>query len=256
MGNLNTIFKQAKSVQEGFDRLAQLLLNETLLEANGIRYEIMEVEFYYYNNVEGDSKEHRDNFTHCHEQQGKSDTLYFHDSGIDITFGECYENKDKPMIVGGALIRSIRKAGSGEEPITGPLKVRSAIIDQGYQGATDSLYKLSVRLIGNAHSTSSCFKSSRISLFSDDPETEKYIFKPYRYIKNDTELLERLLNEGNETHFLAWYLDRQSAEISEKKIKEKISDRLDYLKSPSFTKVKKKEKRESFLRYIDGKQKE
>jgi hypothetical protein len=46
------------------------------------------------------SSQHPDEYAHQHAEQAKSNTWYFHGSGLDITFGD-------KEIYGGILIRSI-----------------------------------------------------------------------------------------------------------------------------------------------------
>lgn len=89
---------------EWFNRIATLLLNESLLIVCGKPHRIREIEFYY------NSKVHRDCFTHSTTQQLTTRHWYFHRAGkgykngsfkgLDITFG------DKSSY-GGILIRSL-----------------------------------------------------------------------------------------------------------------------------------------------------
>lgn len=76
---------------ETFALIADKILNETQLSANGKRYRINEIEFYL------TGKAHPDPFTHQDKQQLTSCQWYFHKhgakyrdgnyKGLDITFG-------------------------------------------------------------------------------------------------------------------------------------------------------------------------
>jgi len=53
MQDLNELFEKAKKeggVEKGFDKLAEYLMNECVLEVNGEEYQLAEIEFYYFVN--------------------------------------------------------------------------------------------------------------------------------------------------------------------------------------------------------------
>lgn len=98
--NVSTEFKN-------FDKIADILLNQTIIYADQNKYRICEIEFYY----KGDG--HEDTYTHCDDDQLEFKKFYFHKfkngtykagtyKCVDITLG----NKDK-QIYFGVLIRSI-----------------------------------------------------------------------------------------------------------------------------------------------------
>lgn len=91
---------------ESFDSLANLILNNTSLFINGIRYRIIEIEFYYRN-----VNNHNDQYTHCCDEQKLWGKFYFHRykngtykngtyKGLDMTLGKMNTHF-------GILIRSI-----------------------------------------------------------------------------------------------------------------------------------------------------
>ena len=192
MKNLNQLFEEAKKngIEAGFDKLADYLMNECVLEANNNEYRIAEIEFYYFN----EKDEHADIFVHCNECQKKSNVFYFHPAGVDITFGN-------DSYYGGILIRGIINIKTGKY-IIGPNKV-----------AYDELLKcnnknkLMIELKTKKQETyHPCFfKSCRVNLnikSQHKNEAKNFIFKSYRYILNDEELILNLLN-FSESHFLA-----------------------------------------------------
>jgi len=96
---------QISCVPENFTYIADIILNHTLLMINGYPHRICEIEFYL------NSESHPDEYVHCHEDQTKKGTWYFHRynngtyknvtfKGLDIVLGS--EN-----IYAGILIRSI-----------------------------------------------------------------------------------------------------------------------------------------------------
>jgi hypothetical protein len=93
-----------ESLSKWFQRIAELLLQRTVLDVAGDAHELCEIEFYFHG--EG----HPDPFTHGQALQRSSGRWYFHKSGesyrggtykgLDITFGP-------PEAFGGILLRSL-----------------------------------------------------------------------------------------------------------------------------------------------------
>jgi hypothetical protein len=87
-----------------FQRIAEVLLRQTVLDVAGAAHELCEIEFYLH------GEDHPDPFTHGQALQRSSGRWYFHKSGesyrggtykgLDITFGP-------PDAFGGILIRSL-----------------------------------------------------------------------------------------------------------------------------------------------------
>lgn len=109
--------------------LANYLLFETHLSVNGNNYRMIEIEFYICND------NHKDIFTHCHKDQKKMLTWYFHQmsnkdhsykggtfKGLDITCG--FDNG-----YAGVLIRSIMNETTNQV-IEGPCKVVNEFLDK------------------------------------------------------------------------------------------------------------------------------
>lgn len=100
-----------------YSKKAHELLNESVLIVNESRFYFTEIEFYS-KSVNGGG----DPYTHGHAEQLKSDTWYFHGSGIDITFGDA-------DTYGGILIRGIKFKDEHDQwqYISGPIRVATAI---------------------------------------------------------------------------------------------------------------------------------
>jgi hypothetical protein len=114
-------------INQRFKEIANLLFQEYHIEKGKNIYEFLEIEFYYY------TAGHEDIITYPRNE--KSGKWFFHDSGVDITFGskcediKCPCNIRKPNgdYFGGILIRSLLK--NGKERITGPQKCKWSLFD-------------------------------------------------------------------------------------------------------------------------------
>lgn len=186
-----------------FDKLANYLMNECYLEITKdnkkYKYELMEIEFYFYN-----EEIHRDTNTHCSESQKKTDMWYLHKSkndktfksgnykGLDITFGDTDSNS-----YGGILLRGIK---AENEIVAGPSNTVSKIMEnlnlkindmKSLSGllSTDIYNNLSLKITKkeNNNDSSILLRSPRIGLVKIDD----YSSYPYRYIKNNSEYREQ-----------------------------------------------------------------
>lgn len=131
-------------------------------------FSFTEIEFYS-KSVDGGG----DPYTHGNAEQLKSDTWYFHGSGIDITFGNEHT-------YGGILIRGIKSydADGKAHYISGPIRVAtevfSAIGQTGIQQLDFGLIKLEKPLQGTIYSC------PRVGL---NPKIDAdYANKHYRFI--------------------------------------------------------------------------
>ena len=98
-----------QKVELSFENIALELINNYDLKINNKRYQLAELEFYFF------CKEHPDGYTYNHnEHAGK---LRFHYSGVDITLRSKNDNG-----YGGILVREIIDLETTLS-ITGPLKV-------------------------------------------------------------------------------------------------------------------------------------
>lgn len=174
------------------DDLAKYILFNTHLNINGEYYRMIEIEIYVCNDY------HNDITTHCHNEQLKMLTWYFHQlsskehsykggsyKGIDITCGW----NDSSKSFGGILIRTIMNEKTGQA-ISGPclsvnkileLSNYSNIKDLIITGMNSNLSCLENPLLKleltNFQSTD-MYHSTRIGL---KPKGE-YFDKKYRYI--------------------------------------------------------------------------
>ncbi len=168
------------SIIKSFDRIAEILFSNYLLQVNENFYRLIDIEFYYL--TDGDS--HRDIYTHKHSEQLHLGKWYFHDSGIDITFGDGLNH------YGGILLRGIAKinnlqSDSGEIYIQvhGPVKVKSTICERFNSAFSDSPNYF--RLVENHSITKPLYvvKTQRINLNPQkDIEEIKYHDSKYRYV--------------------------------------------------------------------------
>jgi hypothetical protein len=108
------------SIPANFKRIATTLFNDWLIQVNHNFYRFLEIEFYYR------SMNHQDVYTHGRPMQLTTGRWYFHEAGVDLTFGE-------QDIYSGILIRSIEKIKpkeAGPEPvyIHGPWNVLEELL--------------------------------------------------------------------------------------------------------------------------------
>lgn len=169
--------------EDVFKKMAEYVFQNCHLEANGEKYYLTEIEFYYYS----ENNKHPDPW--CYRQPNKnkdflpSDALWFHYSGMDITFDN--EGNDE---YGGILIRSIKDKDGNQT--NGPLR---------------SLYKL---LNASANGKSVCLNlkltQSNISVSMAEPipryglnvqtgdknfsEKNKYQAREYRFYLEGTDI--------------------------------------------------------------------
>ena len=110
-----------KDVESRFNEIANMLFQDFHIEKEGVRYDFLEVEFYFY------SEEHPDFITY--PRNTKAGEWFFHMSGVDISFESKEEGEGKEVTVfGGILVRSILK---GEKtPIVGPYKCVDELFDK------------------------------------------------------------------------------------------------------------------------------
>lgn len=100
-----------------FFSYAESLMLRHVWQVSDKEFYFTEIEFYS-KSVNGGG----DPYTHGHVEQLKSDTWYFHGSGIDITFGD-------EETYGGILIRGIKFKDEHDQwqYISGPIRVATAI---------------------------------------------------------------------------------------------------------------------------------
>lgn len=95
-----------------FDGISEMIFNHFKLWINGESYRFSEIEYYVSNT------NHNDVFTHERTIQREFGRWYFHEAGVDITFGSNYA-------FASILIRGLRIDGTGERGtfISGPLNI-------------------------------------------------------------------------------------------------------------------------------------
>jgi hypothetical protein len=108
-------------IQEQFEKVAHILLNEFILVISGKQYRLFEIEFYYHSPI------HPDPFVHRHSQQLTRGRWYFHKKGfislsgicrgVDLSFGD-----KTTKTYGGILIRGIVNPENQKDYVYGPAK--------------------------------------------------------------------------------------------------------------------------------------
>ena len=163
--------KNINNYQVVFSEYANKLMNEYCLKVDDKKYNLIEIEFYFY-----DKENHPDPYIYCNEKQKECGKFYFHGSGMDITFGNgiCY---------GGILIRSIMN--EEDEYINGSLKLLEELF-------CDEIDKLKIELIEKDIGNKYIFCSTRVGLQAHPLDYElltkygnnfiPYIFRLYRFI--------------------------------------------------------------------------
>lgn len=212
---------------ENFTQIANELMNNMLLNINGHKYQIIELEFYVY------SSNHRDVFTHCDENQKSTLKWYFHRSsdknkyafkngtykGLDIAIG----NDD---IYGGILLRSLQKH-ENSEIINGSCKVVDEILlrteCKTVKDLVKDMMKDNTNIEDNKFLTlekrtcvgqNELFTSPRVGLTLKNQENiklrHKYISKLYRYM-----ILPNEITKGKKLVLLT-AIDNKSKDIVKK----------------------------------------
>ena len=216
-----------------FYPISQLLLSKVSLVVNSIRFRLIEIEFYLYNN------KHTDIFAHKFNCQKMNLHWYFHRSsekehsykggtfkGLDLTCG----SDDS---YGGILIRSIMDL-SNNKIIEGPCKIVEKILEitkcisikdlvLNKMNNDISVHHPLLCLKDDQHSLQDIFRSPRIGLTlkkSDNIELRRhYICQPYRFLifpssikKGKKMILYIAINEKS-THIINQYFNYNQQQI-------------------------------------------
>ncbi len=117
--------KNVEDVKKQFEEIANMLFQDFHIEKEGVRYDFLEVEFYFY------SEKHPDFITY--PRNTKAGEWFFHMSGVDISFEskkEEREGKEVAVFGGGILVRSILKKEKETQVIAGPYKCMDELFDK------------------------------------------------------------------------------------------------------------------------------
>ena len=107
--------KSQETIYQSFERIAEDILNNFIIQIKNIQYRILNVEFYYYN-----FDKHPDCNVHQNKRQLNSHQWYlhknsinpnYHRKGIDYTFG----NNGN---YGGILIKTVKNLTTDSEPLS------------------------------------------------------------------------------------------------------------------------------------------
>lgn len=193
--DLNLLIIDHQVISNEFKRLADLILNNTLLIINHIPHRICEIEFYYL-----------DPFGHRHALQQLLGYWYFHAAGKTGYKGGTYKGMDitftstLPDTYGGILIRSIQLPS--EKMIEGPSKIVDYVLVKGkFKSIADMMSncgdhhgKLQVNDVtapvylryDPTLTSEHIYSAPRVGLSLKIPSKEKYeyIMRNYRYFIN------------------------------------------------------------------------
>lgn len=161
------------TIIESFKRLAKNLLLEYELHITGSRYQIVDIEFYYYN-----PEVHPDGFTMLH-YLGKG-LLEAHRYGVDITLKNTLQDKS----YGGLLIRGLRNVKSGE--IIRQSHVKNLIINSA-NASGDIFYKFVSR---DEPIVKKILATTRPTLGEKKEKKNKYRDALYHFVLQDQKVFE------------------------------------------------------------------
>lgn len=149
-----------------FERISEILLNNSLLRVGDKSFRICAIEFYFKRD------NHVDDSVHAHKRQLTCGEWYFHGSGLDITFGDETE-------YGGILIQAIQLMnGSNDKPlIAGPLKSVTALFE-AFGSALN--HQLNFGLEEFKHKHEKIISAPRVGL--NEEKVGDHFSKGYRFI--------------------------------------------------------------------------
>lgn len=117
--------ESSNDFKSAFDQMAKFVFEHCYLEANDKKCFLTEIEFYYH------TEEYKDGFCKKEDKQLESNTLFFHYSGVDITFG-FESSQPKTKSYGGILVRGVHFIDEPEGE-NGPLRVLRALLNKNIQ---------------------------------------------------------------------------------------------------------------------------
>ena len=169
--------RTSEDIVANFNRMANELFNNYLIQVNDNLYRIIEIEFYYDNLLS-----HNDSSTHGHELQKRSGFWYAHASGIDLTFGDS-------TAAGGILIRSIvkipTKNDDGKKYTFGPRKVKTELLsgfNHVISGVANEFKLVPAEGKYDKVTKKDIVQCQRVGLEKKKNLDIVYLSKPYRYL--------------------------------------------------------------------------
>ncbi len=167
--NLLTDFSQ---IQVQFDKTADFILKNCLIEVDDTEYQITEIEFYYYREWV-----HEDPFVHKHENQLEMGVWYFHNVGQDFTFGDGTN-------YGGILIRGVLPLGSEpDQTIDGPVRSYEKLFNARLELNKKHQFGIIISEKPLISSSDKIFKFPRSGMYPKGKKNPgKFILLPYRYM--------------------------------------------------------------------------
>jgi hypothetical protein len=205
-------YSNCTTYEQKFSKIADKLLNKTVLVINDSEYRLEEIEFYLH------TTDHQDIYTHRDDDQMHPCKWYFHKQsggsykggtykGLDITFG--WNGNHPGNTYGGILIRAINKIPDGKT-ILGPCKTVDHILERtGCDKINDLVKDLSDTVFKkcklylkqkNDLDTKIIYSGPRVGLSFKYPN---YAVKNYRFLTNikttekyKSTIIMNLINSG------------------------------------------------------------
>lgn len=153
-----------EAIRSRFALLAEALFRDFQIEKGGEVYDLLEIEFYFWNAV------HQDEITY--RRQCPAGMWYFHPSGVDISFASDSNR------YGGILLRSVVRVAPKPEIIAGPLRLVDHLFD--YWDMTGDDVSFQPRLVLKSQPDASCLIETAPRKIPD-PKQSQFFTAPYCY---------------------------------------------------------------------------
>lgn len=158
------------NIEPYFDKIANYLFFKNVIISNENKFQLTEIEFYYY------SMYHEDPFAHKHDLQKQFGSWYFHNSGIDFTFGN-------NIVYCGVLLRGMVVVGENSKAyhVEGPILLFDKLFKNLslFQNNLIGIEKVIFPSIEKIHKA----KRIGLKLYGENIEAKKdFIDLRYRYV--------------------------------------------------------------------------
>ena len=171
--------KSHEEIEEKFDEIAEILLTKTKIVKGTREYYITDIEFYLY--CDG----HEDIITY--PRNCEAGDWFFHDSGVDISFGSNLSFKDDKAILennsffGGILLRGIKPVGgysSSKNLTDAPKNIVDELFDK-FSAFNTSLDNFPQIIENTAPSSYEINFDKRVNITSGNLEKRKEKFESF-----------------------------------------------------------------------------
>ena len=153
-----------EAIRSRFALLAEALFRDFQIEKGGEVYDLLEIEFYFWNAA------HQDEITY--RRQCPAGMWYFHSSGVDISFASDSNR------YGGILLRSVVQVAPEPKVIAGPLRLVNHLFD--YWDMTGDDVSFQPRLVLKSQPDTTCFIETAPRKIPD-PKQSQFFTASYCY---------------------------------------------------------------------------